>query len=105
MKTASDPVRVRSAFELPAEQQAAIQGALDETFAADIPLRFETAPGLVSGIELSAGGQKVAWSIADYLASLEKGVGELLQEPAEPSAKAARNPAVGSGAAAAEAAK
>ena len=43
-------------------------------------LRFETAPDLVSGIELTANGQKVAWSIADYLASLEKGVGELLKE-------------------------
>jgi F-type H+-transporting ATPase subunit b len=35
---------------------------------------------LVSGIELSSNGQKVGWSIADYLASLEKGVGELLKE-------------------------
>ena len=35
-------------------------------------VQFETAPDLVSGIELSANGQKVAWSIADYLATLEK---------------------------------
>jgi F-type H+-transporting ATPase subunit b len=34
---------------------------------------------LVSGIELTTNGQKVAWSIADYLASLEKGVGELAE--------------------------
>jgi len=105
LKTASGPVRVRSAFELPAEQQAAIQGALDETFAADIPLRFETAPGVVSGIELSANGHKVAWSIAEYLASLEKGIGELLQEPSKPVVKDAPNPAAGSGVAAAEAAE
>jgi F-type H+-transporting ATPase subunit b len=105
LKTASDPVRVRSAFELPAEQQVAIQGALNETFSADIPLRFETAPGVVSGIELSANGHKVAWSIAEYLASLKKGIGELLKEPSKPVAKAARHPAAGSGAAAAEAAK
>jgi len=43
---------------------------------------FETAPDLVSGIELATNGHKVAWSIADYLASLEKGVGELLDRPA-----------------------
>jgi len=42
-------------------------------------LRFETAPDLISGIELTTNGQKVAWSIADYLASLEKGVEELLK--------------------------
>ena len=34
---------------------------------------------MVCGIELSANGQKVGWSIADYLASLEKGVDELLK--------------------------
>jgi F-type H+-transporting ATPase subunit b len=82
------PALVRSAFDLPAEQRAAIQNALNETFAAQIRVRFATAPDLVSGIELSANGQKVAWSIADYLASLEKGVEELLKEQAKPDPKA-----------------
>ncbi len=79
LKTSTDPVRVRSAFELPSEQRAAIQTALNETFSADIQVRFETAPDVISGIELTTNGQKVAWSIADYLASLEKSVGELLE--------------------------
>jgi len=87
LKAASEPALVRSAFELPADQRAAIQNALNETFSAEIHIRFETAPDLVSGIELSTNGQKVAWSIADYLASLENGVAELLKEkdiPEEP---------------------
>ena len=79
LKTAADPALVRSAFDLPAEQRAVIQNALNETFSADIPLRFETAPALISGIELTTNGQKIAWSIADYLDSLEKGVDELLK--------------------------
>ena len=79
---------MRSAFDLPAEQRAAIQNALNETFSADIHLRFETAPDLVSGIELTTNGQKVAWSIADYLASLEKGVDELLKEKDKAEAQA-----------------
>ena len=37
-------------------------------------------------------GQKIAWSIADYLASLEKAVGELLKEKEKPEAKAAPKP-------------
>jgi len=78
LKTASDPAVVRSVFDLPAVQRAAIQNALNETFSAEVSLRFETAPDLIGGIELSANGQKVAWSIADYLASMEKGVDELL---------------------------
>ena len=87
LKTASDPALVRSAFDLPAEQRAAIQNALNETFAAQVRVRFETAPDLVSGIELATNGQKVAWSIADYLTSLEKGVGELLKEKDKSEAK------------------
>jgi F-type H+-transporting ATPase subunit b len=79
LKTASGPAVVRSAFDLPAEQRAAIQKALNETFSAEIHVKFETAPDLVSGIELTTNGQKLAWSIADYLASLEKGVDELLK--------------------------
>ena len=88
LKTASEPVFVRSAFDLPAEQRTAIQNVLNETFSAEIPVRFETAPDLISGIELTTNGQKVAWSIADYLSSLEKGVDELLREKDKPIAKA-----------------
>ena len=49
---------MRSAFDLPAEQRDAIQNALNETFSAEIHVRFETAPDLVSGIELTTNGQK-----------------------------------------------
>lgn len=92
LKTASAPALVRSAFDLPAEQRAAIQNALNETFSAEIHIRFETAPDLISGIELTTNGQKVAWSIADYLTSLEKGVGELLKKKDKPIAKAESKP-------------
>ncbi len=97
LKSAQEPALVRSAFDLPAEQRAAIQNALNETFSADIRLRFETAPDLVSGIELAASGQKVAWSIADYLTSLEKGVSELLkaQDKPEPKPEAKAEPKPG----------
>jgi F-type H+-transporting ATPase subunit b len=80
LKTAPEPALVRSAFDLPAKQRAAIHDAVNETFSAEIHLRFETAPEVISGIELTANGQKVAWSIADYLVSLENGVEELLKE-------------------------
>jgi F-type H+-transporting ATPase subunit b len=88
LKTAIDPALVRSAFDLPAAQRATIQNALNETCSAEIHIRFETAPDLISGIELTTNGQKVAWSIADYLASLEKSVDELLNEKDKAEAKA-----------------
>ncbi len=87
LATAPGPACVRSAFDLPAEQRAAIQNALNETFSAPIRVRFETAPDLVSGIELTTNGQKVAWSIADYLISLERGLDELLKEKDKPEPK------------------
>ncbi len=92
LETSSDPVLVRSAFELPAEQRAAIQTALNDTLSVEVQVRFETAPDVISGIELSANGRKVAWSIADYLASLERSVGELLTGPSNPKAKPEAKP-------------
>jgi F-type H+-transporting ATPase subunit b len=81
IQKSAEPALIRSAFDLPPEQRAPLQQAINETFSAAVRLRFETAPTVVSGIELSAGGQKVAWSIADYLATLEKSVADLLTQP------------------------
>ena len=94
LKTTSEPAVIRSAFDLPAAQRAAIQNALNETFSADVHVRFETAPDVISGIELIANGQKVAWSIADYLAALDKGVDELLKEKDKPETKVEPKPVV-----------
>jgi F-type H+-transporting ATPase subunit b len=89
LKTAPHPALVRSAFDLPEKQRTVIQQALNETFSAEIHVRFETTPDLISGIELATNGHKVAWSIADYLKLLEEGVDELLKEKNKPEAKAA----------------
>src|SRR5271166_31449 len=98
LKTSTQPARVRSAFDLPPEQHAAIHKALNDTFSADVHLQFETVPELVSGIELATNGHKVAWSISDYLAMMEKSAGELLHKEAnaeaipEPNAEAKSEP-------------
>ncbi len=92
LKTASVPSLVRSAFDLPPEQRAAIQNAVNETFSADIRLRFETAPDVIGGIELVANGQRVAWSIANYLGSLERDVSELMKKTDKPATKAEPKP-------------
>jgi len=95
LKTSSSRAIIRSTFELPAPQRGAIQQALNETFSADIPLDFETAPEVISGIELTANGQKLAWSIADYLASLQKSVGELLNAQSKSDTKTEATPEAG----------
>jgi F-type H+-transporting ATPase subunit b len=70
---------LRSAFELSKEQRAAVQDALNEILTEEIEFDCETLPDLVNGIEIVANGQKVAWSIADYLASLETAVDEMIR--------------------------
>lgn len=74
----AQPALLRSAFELPDQQQAAIKSALEAHFGQPVPLKFEAAPELVTGIELSAQGQKLAWSISDYLTTLSSGLEERL---------------------------
>jgi len=84
LKASAQPARVRSAFDLPPAQQNEIESAVKETFGSKTLVQFQTAPELISGIELSTNGQKVAWSIADYLATLEKSAGELLHKDTQP---------------------
>lgn len=80
LKTASAPAIIRSANEFSVDQRTAIQNAINETFLSEVPVSFDTTPELICGIELFANGQSLAWSITDYLASLEKEVTELLQD-------------------------
>jgi F-type H+-transporting ATPase subunit b len=81
LKSASTPALVRSAFELPPAQRTAIQDALNQTCSATIAVRYETAPDLVSGIELQSNGRQLAWNISDYLTSMEHGLDDLLTAP------------------------
>jgi F-type H+-transporting ATPase subunit b len=75
---------VRTVFDLGATQRASIQNALNEDFSAEVRVRFETAPGGICGVELTANGQRVGWNIAEYLGSLERKVAELIDAPAAP---------------------
>lgn len=77
-----DDVVVRSAFELSAAQQRAIHKAIADTFDVKLKLHYATDPALVAGIELVAQGQKISWTLSDYLAQLEQGVGDLLKDRA-----------------------
>lgn len=79
-KTAGAGV-VSSAFDLPDAQQVTILKALNDTFATEVHVRFETTPTLISGIELTAGGQKLGWTMAGYLAALNQSVDDALKLP------------------------
>ena len=82
LKATTIPIVVRSTFDLPPAQQALLKTSVHDLLGGDVELRFETAPDLVSGIELSTDGHKLAWSIAEYLTALASSVGELLKTKA-----------------------
>jgi F-type H+-transporting ATPase subunit b len=89
LKKLPSKAMVRSAVDLPPAQQAEIEKAVKETFGLNDPVQFQfqTVPELVGGVELTSNGQKVAWSIADYLSTLEKSAGELLHMDEKPEPK------------------
>ena len=79
-KTASDPILIRSAFDLPAKQQTEIKNSVNEILETKSNFQFKTAPELISGIELAANGFKLAWSISEYLNSLQNRIAETMKE-------------------------
>jgi F-type H+-transporting ATPase subunit b len=81
---ASEVALVRSAFELASPQKTAIEAIVKPIFGEGTLIKFETRPDLISGIELTANGQKIAWSIADYLKSLTSSVDRLLEPKFDP---------------------
>jgi len=84
LKSSPEASLVRSAFDLPDEQKAAIQNALNETFSAVIRVRYETDANAISGIELTAQGQKLSWSISSYLDSFDRSLTELVTPATKP---------------------
>ena len=79
---------VRSRFPMGEAEKASLRNAVNETFSADVHLEFETVPAGDYGIELTAGGQRLAWGIQEYIKDIQDKA-EALMTPASVPAKAA----------------
>lgn len=79
-KKGSNPILVQSTFDLPEKQQADIKSAVNKALDTETHFQFKTAPEIISGIELSSNGYKLAWSISEYLNSLQKSISETMKE-------------------------
>jgi len=77
-KAGSNSILVQSAFDLPKKQQTDIQSSVNEILGEKTQFKFKTAPEIISGIELSSNGYKLAWSISEYLKSLQNTILETL---------------------------
>lgn len=78
-KPATTPVLIQSNYELPAKQQAEIKKAFDHLFGTETQFEFKVTPELISGIDLTSNGYKLAWSVSEYLNSLEKSMAEIIK--------------------------
>jgi len=70
---------VKSMFELDATQQKLITDSFKQALNISNSFKFEQNTDLLGGIELNSNGYKVAWSISDYLSSVEKTIDELIK--------------------------
>lgn len=74
---------IQSAFPIKEDLRNMIQNAL-RRYVNDVPaIHYETAEDVLSGVELRAHGHKLAWSLGDYLETMEEGFAHALMEEAK----------------------
>jgi F-type H+-transporting ATPase subunit b len=91
IKESGNEVFVRSPFEIPARMREKITGSLHRHIADGIEIRYEVASEVIMGVELKIRGHKIAWSLEDYLDTLEEHALQVLE--AEAQRKLSRAPA------------
>lgn len=64
-------VVITSGQEVPPAAKPQIVQALQELAGRDLETSFEISPDVIAGIEVKAGGCKLAWSLEDFLQDLE----------------------------------
>jgi F-type H+-transporting ATPase subunit b len=83
IKESGDELIVRSAFGMPPKMREKITGSLRRKIADGIEIRYEAAPELIMGVELKIRGHKIAWSLEDYLDTLEEHALQALETEAQ----------------------
>jgi F-type H+-transporting ATPase subunit b len=78
-KSGSDSILVQTAFDLPSKQQTEIKSTVNEILGTKTQFQFKTVPKLISGIELTSNGYKLAWSISEYISSIQKSISETMK--------------------------
>lgn len=71
---ANNFLTVRRSFEQPAEQQEKIRTLLQHKIGSEISIQFEVLPESSWGMELRIGGNRIAWTLDDYLEELQEKV-------------------------------
>lgn len=76
---AGGTARLRSSFPLSEEQRERVRDGIVSWLGRDVDVSWDEDPELTLGIELQAGDRKIAWSVDDYLDTLESETTLLLE--------------------------
>ena len=82
-RNGSNSILVQTAYDLPPKQQTEIKSIVNEILGTKPQFQFKTVPELIGGIELTANGYKLAWSISEYLSSIQKSISETVKADLE----------------------
>jgi F-type H+-transporting ATPase subunit b len=70
--TEGGKVVIQSAYEIPAGARNKLDEAIRRYIESDIEIDYEQSPDIMTGFELKTDGHKLAWSVNDYLNTLEE---------------------------------
>ncbi len=71
-----EPVRILSAFELDSTLRGRLTRAVHEHLAEDIEVDYAYSPDLLCGIELTSGGRRLSWNLANFSEELSARIEE-----------------------------
>lgn len=80
LEEAEPEVTIRTAFEIASGQRQKLIDTVRDQLGNHLGVHFETAPELGFGLELQTPGRKLAWSLEQYVGSLEEEVAEAIKD-------------------------
>ncbi len=80
VKETGGELLITTAFELPEATRQTIAAQAEGQFGQGLALRFATSGELLAGIELLTSSRKLAWSMGDFLDSLEEDLAPAFQK-------------------------
>jgi F-type H+-transporting ATPase subunit b len=65
---------------MPSEVRLRVVHAIHASLGAGVEVQFATQPDLLCGVELAFHGHKIAWNLAQYVASVEEHLDAILTQ-------------------------
>jgi F-type H+-transporting ATPase subunit b len=89
---------VKTSFDLPEEERGRIKKEFQERLGIEASIDFEKTGDILAGIELTAGGRKIGWTIAEYIEDASEAIAQALgQERGEQPSSGDHNQEQGQG--------